>query len=365
MKKYIISLVIGMALAFTACENYDIETPDFDVSIDPLAILTMDGDVYVCNKDNVLFLFSGNPDIISFYSGEPGQEYRYRNRTQLEGIPKMFFTKTGSLGTSGAYAQYNVYDSMRVMVSSTYPGMTRDLSLKWGANKAVDVRDSIKDANNILKPDTWTDITDRFNVSFSRDGSNTVSKKSSVVDLSEFKDKPFVLAFLYKVSPDIPQNGTMHIRNLRIYNETPEMTDTIVTTATAAWSAFNFYTPDPYAINDYSGTEANQYHRTWVLEGATNEYIRIRGNSSTSYPKPGGGYYGFGDNDWAISFPIDLQAYTPDKPQPVKGLAEGRMTTYPYMYEQAGEYTVTFVASNSQYADLKTVIKEIKIRVVD
>src|SRR5215831_7862083 len=45
------------------------------------------------------FNFSGNPFTITFFSGEVGHRYDYRNRTSVLGTSKFIFTNAINLGT--------------------------------------------------------------------------------------------------------------------------------------------------------------------------------------------------------------------------------------------------------------------------
>src|SRR4051812_8661178 len=66
-------------------------------------------------NDTTTFSFTGNPDIISFYSGEPGKRYEYRNRISAEGTPILKFR---SLRANGSQA-----NSLQVMVSADFAGV--------------------------------------------------------------------------------------------------------------------------------------------------------------------------------------------------------------------------------------------------
>jgi len=66
MKKILIPLMAA-SLSFVACNKVTIKAPiDFKVSTAKTEYKT---------GDSVLFLFSGNPDNINFYSGETGRHY--------------------------------------------------------------------------------------------------------------------------------------------------------------------------------------------------------------------------------------------------------------------------------------------------
>lgn len=76
--KYIIGLV--SILLFTSCQKNEVLNPKFDVSTE---IPFWSGNNSVKVNTSVKFLIDGNADFITFYSGELGREYQFRDRTTL------------------------------------------------------------------------------------------------------------------------------------------------------------------------------------------------------------------------------------------------------------------------------------------
>ena len=120
--------LIGMVMLFLmACVKEDVDRPTFDVP---------DKDVAVNVGDSLHFNFTGDANIITFYSGEPGSVYEYKDRTQKE--------LEGTVELSFATRVMNSYDLPRevdVMVSTDFNG-----------NYTFD---DVSAAN-------WTNISDRF-----------------------------------------------------------------------------------------------------------------------------------------------------------------------------------------------------------
>lgn len=67
-KIFLLPLIL---LVITACNKKEVTEPDFNVSTSQTTFKA---------GEPVDFQFSGNPDYITFYSGEAGREYQYRDR---------------------------------------------------------------------------------------------------------------------------------------------------------------------------------------------------------------------------------------------------------------------------------------------
>jgi hypothetical protein len=76
--KYIIIFISAVILG--SCQKEEVLAPKFDVSTE---IPFWSGKYSVKVNDPVKFLIDGNADFITFYSGESGKEYQYRDRTVL------------------------------------------------------------------------------------------------------------------------------------------------------------------------------------------------------------------------------------------------------------------------------------------
>ena len=75
-KNLIITFITALLLCLTSCGEV-LEDVSFGVTPDS-------GNVYEAGKE-VYFNFSGNPDYITFYSGEAGHKYEYAGKIDGEG----------------------------------------------------------------------------------------------------------------------------------------------------------------------------------------------------------------------------------------------------------------------------------------
>ncbi len=77
---FIISITV---ILLAACSKEKIKQPEFDVNTSALTYK---------KGEEITFKFTGSPDNITFYSGETGKSYDYRNRTTLPGKLQIQFS---------------------------------------------------------------------------------------------------------------------------------------------------------------------------------------------------------------------------------------------------------------------------------
>lgn len=286
--------VAATALIMTSCKKQKIETPNFDVSVAKTSFAV---------NEPITFTFSGTADIVSFYSGVAGSEYRYKNRTTVDGKPQLQFTSY----RSGASTQAN---TMSLLIS-----------------KDFDNTFNIDD----LQKATWTDITSKATLSTGAD--NTAS---GVIDLSDqlsSDNAPVFLAFRYTAKKDAAvAQPTWAIKALSVTNVAADGTVTpIAAQSTMSWGSIN------------------------VLNSGN-----LWGGTTTSSLSFTGGAINADDNeDWIISMPLQLNRAQATVAANIKPSPTTRLITYTYPgYTAAGTYTATFEAINANKWDNKSTVKQ-------
>lgn len=292
-----------LASAACACQDYNVDAPKFDVSVD-------NNECKV--GDSIVFYFNGNPDIITFYSGESGSEYQYRDRTFLEGgVVELDFVSRVLWGSQP--------DNLRVKLSTDFSGI-------------YDV-ESIKSA-------TWKDITEYFTLDTSAAGTSGKNTPSGTVQLNQFIEdisKPFYFAYQYVGLP--VENGQMQ-RTWRFtsFNMVSKFesghTAQLATLSSAGWIQVDVENPD------------NQ----WTLPGTQ---LQFAPNSTK-----------LASEDWVITKPIYAAKVAPDSGVAIKNYSQVK-NEFGYIFNKSGVYTVTFVATNVNFKGEKTIVKELKITVTE
>ncbi|WP_345949742.1 DUF5017 domain-containing protein [Mucilaginibacter sp. PAMB04274] len=271
-------------------------------------------------QDTVIFKFSGNPDMITFYSGEVGKRYEYISRTNATGTPQLQFS---SLRANGSQA-----GSLSLLISTDFKGA------KAGLVNGVFTRDTAGTNANIAAA-TWTDITGRATLSTGA----AAAVSSGTINLSEFsKGQPVFLAFKYTAAPGSIQNKWT-ITNFAITNVLSDNTSYTIANLNGPASAIS-----NYGVNTFGPGWAvsfdpakNTNNIGWVYTDKTSLVITGAATAAAATA---------GVEAWAITGPIDLTRVTPDAGTSIKNIT-AKLPSYQYNYAAPGKYNAVFVAVNA------------------
>jgi hypothetical protein len=309
IKLYIAIFVLGYA--GLACQPNDINNSEFEVQIAKPTVKV---------GEAVTFNFSGNPDFIAFYSGEPGKRFGNLARKKSAGKTTLQFTSLRANGQQQG--------SLRLMVSVDFSGV-----VPGDQNATVQ---AISNAR-------WTDITDRAKLS------EGASQASGAIDLSDFAaaGKPVYIAFKYLGKSGAIQNKWT-INGLSVVNTLPDASAYTIAnlTATPITNYGNATINSPgwvaYSVKIYN----------WVLSTSS---LVITGATSTAAATEDA-------EAWAITGAIDLQTVTPDVGIFVKGM-DTKVASFSYVYLNEGNYTASFVGAANNFNGKNEVVKEIQLTV--
>lgn len=288
IKKFLIFLTV---LFLIGCQKNTPENVVFDVNVSALTVKV---------GTSVSFDVVNTPESVTFYSGEKGNEYRYRGRDTLSGKLELQFTTEILNGTG---------QNLTIWVASNiqYPLDT-----------------------NSIKNAVWTEITDRAVLS-----KGVKDTPSGVIDLSDFnKGGTLILAFKYKDVKRAASQSIVYVRDVKLNKTTPDGTVyNMLDLTNGGWQAVNF-------LNNSV---------VWSIN-ATRLYINGGNASSDS------------NEDWVLSKTLNLKSVKPDVGVVKKGIAES-LSSFTYTYKLPGVYTATIVGANNYVDKSKKRIKEFTITV--
>jgi len=307
MKKLLFLLFI--ASLNTACKKLeDVSEPAFNVTTSKTS--------YKINE-NVDFAFSGNADVIAFYSGEIGNDYDYINGRIM---PSSFLANFESQTLDGT--QLN---QVGVYVLKNYKS-TNSLAGVYAA-------DTI-------------DVSSHFR--FAKPADNRVFVNSGFGDISKYLDltKPTTINIAIKQT----------VRNQNLYG-----TGNINRVKAFKLIASN----DVRETTIFQHTSVNQ----WELFSTPNKMpgrALIEATQLTLRNGFGAAYVAEHTEDWAVSQPITISPITdmgPDYAVGVKSVADKMPKLYQKAYAKAGKYMVTFKAINQSVKGRTEIIKQIPINI--
>ncbi len=259
--------------------------------------------------DTVNFTFEGNPDFITFYSGEVGHKYANINRLIVDGgKPTLSFTTYAStVGTQN--------NSLKILASTDFKGVYDTL-------------------NQNLLGATWVDLTSRAVLSSGAD-----STKSGVIDISDINPDKKTIWFAFKKYDENsstlkPWAWKIETFNVNLYSPSDSANYAITDFANAGWYA----------------TDISNASYSWTISG-------------TSMAIGGGGLNTSTNEDWVVTKGLNTYGVAPDIGIPVKSI-DARVSSYAYVFATPGTYTISFLAINQNVNERRELVRELNITVL-
>lgn len=289
-------LLILAAIVSSCTKDMKLSKLSFEATVSKASIAT---------GDTAKFNFDGNPDVITFYSGEVGSRYEFRDRISdtCSNLQLRFSTAT-TTATNG---------TLSLMVSNNFSG--------------------VFNASGIAAA-TWTDITSRAILA-----TGTTAVSSGTISLTDFalQNKPVYVAFRYLAAAAAIQKRWT-ITGLTLNHVLPDKTYTIADMTSTS--------PSPGWLAVDVKNSAVNWTNALVITGAATAGTAVD------------------TEDWIIAGPIDLSRVLPDAGTPIKTIVEG-MNKFPfsYKYTTAGTFNAVFVATNANASAQESIVKSLKINV--
>jgi hypothetical protein len=290
--KHLIFAISTLLVVLSGCAKDKVEKPEFEVKT---AALT-----YKVGEE-IKFNFSGNPDNITFFSGEDGKKYEFRNRTSLPGKLQVQFTSLVDRG---------LRQNLSLLVTSDITGAINATTVSAAK---------------------WTDVSSR--AVFSTGADNT---PSGAIDLSDFSDlgKPISVAFKYTDVKTTAQQNRWVIRTFNANSVRGTSVTPLAVMADAGWVGINY----------------KNLAAVWTITSA----------QLLMY----GGAVGSDDNeDWVVSKQLDPNFIKSDVGFVVKNIST-QTSDFTYKYDKAGVYKVSFLVSNRLGTFAKETVKELTLNIV-
>lgn len=319
---YIVTLCMGIFL-LSGCSRDSVDDVEFDVRVkNDLNSIRV--------GEPVTFLFDGNAEYISFFSGENGNNYAHITRDSV-GVADLQIACT--IKQQYTDKEYRLKEMVHAYLSQDFSGVY-DL-------------EHIQQAN-------WTKISgseyNQISVPLTVDAST--EEVSSTIDMSDFKQKPFYIAFQYNAPKrtDVPTSSGSgrYVVAPRIDVNPLSLTKTTVEGNKVVWD--NPSTDWGFRVVYENSTQSSNYS---VDDGGL-LFQPQQGKEHT-------------DEDvivWMVSRLIQSWEVEPDRGLPIKSM-DAYLPSYSYVYQTPGEYTLTFIATNATLWDSSRIVKQITLTVTE
>lgn len=344
LNKFLIAVGIA-SLALASCENELTKDVKLSVNVATNDGISFDGQTITVKKGTpVEFHFNGDPDFLTFFSGEDGKKYQYKDRITVD--ENEIESSTLKLDLQAQYGKLEAIDFHLYVSDNDFPGLYK--------NKFEE--DSIM----VEKHEGWTDLipVDQLPA--------PTSTKNFEIDMKPYLGKRIVIATMYKGVDNSQTQPKFYFQKMQIVNKMTDGTETALGAGSFGFTALNMMNKhnlsDQKALSTTAKVTNLAYGTTnksapnisgiWNLEDSNNFWIHSTGSKgSLKY-------------SWLVSNLLIVNACTPDAGTGLKDITEN-IETYSYTYDEPGTYTATFVATNGSYKQEKSVVHEYKVIVTE
>lgn len=377
MKTYKILTLAVLALGMASCRQTLFEDiSKSGVSVSESENVKYDGNIITVKKgEAVNFNLAGSPDFITFYSGELGHQYIYRETVQgdINDIKsaRLKFTLWSQYGLAkGDKPQMAIlYATQNPDGTPVFPGLTRNFE-----QDSIMLEENIS-WNYLVKPELIPNKSgDIYNVydGIKKDFSCNIFD----IDLTEYISGKFTLALVQNIEKKEVRKG---------------LTDKDETDGQTTWHFEDMHLETTWKNgrvtkvypNAFGLTPVNMKNKTVFDDHKDNEFQMPSDREYGAVKANVEGFWNFtnlsaGKIDisgcaanfewkysWLVSDYIDFAAKgQPDQGVKIKDI-NLPVTSYEHTYDKVGTYKATFVMSNDNFEDAQQKLVEFVINVVE
>lgn len=349
MKAYKLLTFAASALLVSSCTELSSPLEDVNISAQVSEGVAVENNVVTVQRNTpVRFSIEGEPDNITFYSGELDHNYDFRNRIQIDQSQikssVLSFSLTVKWGTVARNTNsYSIYYNL-----DTFPGL--------------DKSDFEADCNLLAEFAEWQELIPQADLPITPDDVKTFS-----IDFMPFLGKNMTFAVHYHPN-EVDKDKTAQLRlefgDFKIVNTLTNGSEVEISPADMGLTPVNVWTADleNASIDEtnlkknqgfydesgnliesamWYGSVNNNTEGMWILNQiSTNNAFFIHSTAKEKSLHP----------SWLVSDYLVVNKTTPDTGTPIKNIAN-RLGEYEYTYTEPGTYKAVFVLNNANYKD--------------
>lgn len=336
-------MLASLLLLFAGCSDELNEKADLLVGVATNDHTSMNGDTVVVKKGEALdFTFSGSPDNIVFFSGEPGAKYEYKDRVEVDAADIV-----SSRLTFSVWAQYGnaktAVNVLRMYVSDSFTGLAKN---------------NFKADSALVEDFAWNELVPQADLPQAPGSAKTA--KAFDIDMTPYLGKRIALAVSYQPKDNSAAQPRENFVGMKIVNTMKDGTTSTLYAGNFGFTAVNMMCHHnlddqrTMTANREYGTVTNNTSGIWNLSDAGRGNFSIHSSGTGKALK----------YSRLVTDLFTINACSPDQGLAIKNISQ-RLDSYNYTYSKAGLYKAVFIATNSNYKHESRVIREVHVKVVD
>lgn len=346
MKIYKSFMVASAALLMSSCMELNNPLEDVNIFVQTNDNVTLENNVITIQRNTpIKFNIAGEPDNITFFSGEVGHNYDYRNRTLID--PSQIKSSVMTFEIQNQYSTDAANDGLySLYVSETFPGLNKS--------------DFPADCQLLEDFADWQEWIPADQLPKSAN-----EKKTYEVDMLPYLGKNISLAINYhpKEEADKAVQPKVHFRNFKITNTLSVGTEEVIYPSAMGFTPVNVWSADLSKAqvdevnlkkNDgyydgsgqliesalWYGTVTNNIWGMWNMKSANTGYFYVHSTAAGKGLHP----------SWLVSDYIVINECKPDDGVAIKNIST-RLDEYEYTYTEVGTYKAVFALNNVNYKE--------------
>lgn len=373
MKVYKFFLLVTTMMVSACSQTLYEDLDTTSVGVTPDENVQVGGNVITVKKGTPIeFQLNGDPDFITFFSGEDGHRYAYRNKVEYDAddiiSSELSFRVWSQYGyfDRGAKGRLKVLYNVESEEQDVFPGLNKTdfeadsllvESFEW---------DVLAEGDALLSPSAHNKSAEAKIVKFPI-SKQMIGKKITLAIVRNL-DKQEIGESYENSSTHEKETAllsTFHIDDMKITNKLKDKSTSVIYASTFGFTPLNMWHKkqfDDLKNSEFDlpadlayGSGQKDVAGFWNLTSINVGNMTIRGcavNGQWRY-------------NWLVSDYINpLLKTSVDKGVKVKEISQS-LNSYTYTYSQVGMYRATFLFSNSNYEESESVLHEFVVNVVE
>lgn len=348
MKTYKLITACAISLFLGACSNELDEDVTLGVNVSTNENVSFDGHVITVKKGTpVTFNLAGNPDFMTFFSGEDGHKYQYRDRQTID--PSQIKSSMLTIALYYEYGKTEMVES-KIYLSDDFSGLYKDDFLA----------DSLL-VEQYEKDGRWQSLVPNEELGYEFPASvGGGNGRTYTFDMTPYLNKTLTLAIRYKGMDNSAVQPRLYFTKMHFTNELK-----VGSVSTFGASSFGF-TPvnmkNRCNLEDQAsmtkereyGTVTGGVSGIWNLQNIGTESFYLHSSAAGKPLK----------YSWLVSGPITVNSCEPDHGVKIKDITQS-LDSYTYTYDEIGIYNATFLARNANIDHSSSTTYDFVVNVVE
>lgn len=354
MKLKILTAVGITGLLFTSCVSEFKNDVNLHVNVTTEEDVSFDGQTITVKAGTpVNFQLSGEADFLTFFSGEAGHEYRYKDRITVD--ESEIASSELQLSIFPQYGQ----GSVQLYVSDTFTGLYGSGS----TSRNLYLQDSV-----LVESTDWQPLMEK--TVFGGENANITSEVTPfIINMKPYLGKRIAIAIYYEGGDayETVAQTRFTFQNMQLVNTMNNGQQTALTASSFGFTAVNmlYFHPDFLGTdaigtrrrtavgNKPYGTATNNTEGCWNVTNWDAFFIHSTGAGRPPQV-----------HSWIVSNLLVVNACSSDSGMAVKNITES-MSDYSYTYTEPGTYTATFYAANFNNITESNITREYTVVVIE